>query len=367
MILRTFSLVLTACALGAGIAAAQAPGPVPPRPVAQGSPEQTNPVCVRLESQLASLDRGSADTRPEQLRKTEEAAGKLQGDLDRLTAQAQRAGCQGGGFFLFGSAASPQCDQINSQIQSTRSGLSRLQSELQRMQGGGSLDRSEQRRSIIGALAQSDCGPQYRSAAPARPPSFFEAIFGRPATSSPDGNFETPQSSTFRTVCVRTCDGYYYPISFSTVASKFRDDERTCQRTCPAAETMLFTHRNPGEDMNQAVSNSGRRYTELPGAFKYRQEYTPACSCRKPGESWADALGARDETFERGDILVTEERAKQMSQPQQPAAPIRGARRPQDPPSAQPAAGETTDSISPAIPSEKRAIRSVGPTFYPVR
>ena len=38
------------------------------------------------------------------------------------------------------------------------------------------------------------------------------------------------------------------------------------------------------------MSTSGQPYTALPNAFKYRKEFTPACSCRRQGQSWADAL-----------------------------------------------------------------------------
>ena len=117
---------------------------------------------------------------------------------------------------------------------------------------------------------------------------------------------------------MRTCDGYYFPISYSTVPGKFAEDEQLCRRLCPAAEVTLYSHRNPGEDVARAVSTSGRSYSELPNAFSYRKQYNAACSCRAPGQSWADALrqgqGA-DQTVERGDIVVTEERARQMSQP----------------------------------------------------
>src|SRR5205807_1125515 len=51
-------------------------------------------------------------------------------------------------------------------------------------------------------------------------------------------------------------------------------------------------------------------------AFSYRKQFNSACSCRAPGQSWADALRqVDDQTIERGDIVVTEERAKQLSQP----------------------------------------------------
>ena len=81
-------------------------------------------------------------------------------------------------------------------------------------------------------------------------------------------------------------------------------------------EATLYSHRNPGEDVARAVSTSGRSYSELPTAFSYRKQFNAACSCRAPGQSWADALRqGDDQTVERGDIVVTEERARQLSQP----------------------------------------------------
>ena len=78
-------------------------------------------------------------------------------------------------------------------------------------------------------------------------------------------------SDTYRTICVRTCDGFYYPISFSTNASRFARGREDLPASCPAAEVMLFSHRNPGEDVNQAMSITGAPYSSLPNAFKYRQ------------------------------------------------------------------------------------------------
>ena len=123
-----------------------------------------------------------------------------------------------------------------------------------------------------------------------------------------------------RSVCVRTCDGYYFPISYSTSPSRFADDQHACQRECPAAEAVLYTYRNPGEDIGQAMSIAGQPYSELPNAFHYRKEFSAACSCRRPGQSWADALKGADDssTLESGDIVVTDQNAKALSQPPQP-------------------------------------------------
>ena len=195
------------------------------------------------------------------------------------------------------------------------------------------------------------------------PPPTRSAASSTPCSAATGGGFGAPDgSATFRTLCVRTCDGYYFPISFATTPARFRDDEQTCQRMCPAAEVMLFSHRNPGEEVTQALSVNGKPYTELPTAFKYRQEFNPSCSCRKAGQSWADALGGRDMTVERGDIVVTEERAKALSAPRDAQGrPLRQAR---PDPKAQPAAAPTTE---PAAEPEagKRTVRTVGPPFVP--
>jgi hypothetical protein len=368
--------------LGAAVAQpmppANVPGGAPPGvyvpPPLPGQPGTTNSACVRLESELARIDTGSggADTRS-----YEDAIARQRFELDQTTAQGRRLGCDsGGGFFLFSSPKPPQCDQINAQIARMRSNLDRMISEMNQRRGGGmDLNRDLQRRQILAALQQNNCGTQYRSAPPqqaARQRGFLETLFGgwREESDINASPLDLPSSSTFKTVCVRTCDGYYFPISYATVVSRFGEDERTCRRLCPAADVALYTHRNPGEEIEQAVSIGGRPYTELPTAFKYRQEYNSACSCRAAGQSWADALGVgRDATVQQGDIVVTEERAKQLAQPRAAGQPARGGTTPATPAgSTQPSTG---DAGQPAPPDQtasgERKVRTVGPQFYPVR
>ena len=377
----TGTLAVAALALAAASSNAAAQGAPPPYGTQpQYAAPAANQACVRLESQLAMIDRPATDpARAEQIRRAEDAARQQQAELDRLQAVARRNGCESSGFFLFGGQ-SPQCADINGQIQRARGNLDRWNNELARLQGNTG-DRSDQRRAVLMALAQNDCGPQYRAAAPPRPQNFFEALFGGgnigPSPSSPGlfpGGPDIPQTGTYRTLCVRTCDGFYYPVSFSTVPSRFPEDERTCQRTCPNAEVVLFTHRNPGEDVNQAVSISGRAYRDLPNAFRYRQGLDQACTCRRPGQSWAEALG-RDLTVERGDIVVTDERAKALAQPRSepPAkqskqdARKKGTEPASATPAAQPAPTPAAQPAPPPEGAEKGTIRSVGPQFLPAR
>src|SRR5208282_3225568 len=264
---------------------------------AQTVPEQPaglNPICVHLEGQLAMFNRGAADpARADQIKRYEDAVAKQQTDLDHVLVQSKKQGCEGGGFFALFTGRSPQCAPLNSQIQQMRDNLDRTMTDLEHLKSGNN-DQDGQRRALIGQLAQNNCGAQYRAAAAAAGPvGFFDALFG--GTIINPGGDGAP-SGTFRTVCVRTCDGYYFPISYSTVPTRFPDDQRTCQRLCPAAEAMLYTYRNPGEDMDQAVSVSGSAYTALPNAFLYRRQFTAACSCRRPGQSWADALKNADDS-----------------------------------------------------------------------
>jgi hypothetical protein len=344
----------------------------PAAPPPQAAP--VNPMCPRLEAQLATIDRGGGSGDPakdDQIRRYQDAALKQQAELDRVTSQAKRMGCDSSGFFSLFSGQSAQCGPVNHQIQQMRANLEQITTSLERLRGGfGGADRDNQRRSVLLALAQNNCGPQYANAARG-PGNFLENLFGNNNNNpGPPGADLGPQSGTFRTVCVRSCDGGYFPISFATVPARFPDDEKTCKSLCPATEATLFTYRNPGEDINQAVSINGQPYSSSPNAFRYRQEFNPSCSCKAAGQTWSDALKSIDDKAaaeQQGDIIVTEESAKKMSQPPPKAAPVAAKK------GAAPA-GTTTSTPAPAAAapsadtaSENKPIRSVGPTFIPAR
>lgn len=322
-VVRFLALGLT---LAATPAFAQAPGYAPPGAVGQ-SQAAPGPTCMQLEGALAQIDRGP-DPNDARIRQ----AAQMRAQLDQLTQQARSMQCDAPrGFFIFqGPPRPPACDAIDQQISSLRSSLANIER--------GGVDTQAQRRQIIIALAQNNCGPQYRAAAqaaagqqrPARPRNFFEALFGGPGDMEPEeapgldvDPMDLPKSSTYRTVCVRTCDGYYFPISYATVPARFATDDALCRRLCPAAEAQLYTYRNPGEDIQQATSVTGKPYMSLPSALLYRKQLVQGCSCRAPGQSWAQALAGLEDatTLQKGDILVTEEQAKEMSQPRPAEVP----------------------------------------------
>ena len=365
--------VLGGLALNSG-AFAQMNPPAPPPPSTQGPP--VNPMCPRLEAQLATIDHGGGSGDPskdDQIRRYQDAQTKQQGELDRVTQQARRMGCDSSGFFSLFSGQSAQCGPVNNQIQQMRGNLDQITTSLERLRTGGvgGADRENQRRSVLLALAQNNCGQQYANAVQqSGPGTFLSNLFGggnnNPGVPGADLG---PQSGTYRTVCVRTCDGAYFPVSFATVPGRFPDDEKTCKALCPATEATLFAYRNPGEDMNQAVSINGQPYTALPNAFRFRTEFNPSCACKAPGQTWSEALKSIDDKAEaqqQGDIIVTEESARKMQQRAQPQP--KGTAAKKGAPAAATATAPAPATTAPeptGAADEKKAIRTVGPTFIP--
>lgn len=99
--------------------------------------------------------------------------------------------------------------------------------------------------------------------------------------------------------CVRTCDGRHFPVSGSDRTSR----AAACNSLCPSAETRVVY----GSNIDNAATESGKPYSELPNAFRYRDEIVAGCTC-----NGKDAMGlARieiedDPTLRKGDIVAGE-------------------------------------------------------------
>jgi len=106
-----------------------------------------------------------------------------------------------------------------------------------------------------------------------------------PPKQKKQGQFRA-RGGTYRTLCVRTCDGYYFPISFKVTRAKFKTDAIACLERCSGGEARLFVHRNPGQQLSDAVDLRGNRYVDLDNAFSYRKELVEGCGC-KPA-LWAE-------------------------------------------------------------------------------
>src|SRR6185312_1822384 len=160
------AMLLGSVALGSPALAQMSPGAPPP----PGAGPPGNPICTRLESQLATIDRGGSNdpAKDDQIRRYQDAQTQQQGELDRVTMQAKRMGCESSGFFSLFGGQSAQCGPVNTRIQQKRANLDQITSNLERLRSGsfGGPDHDNQRRSVLVALAQNNCGPQYANAVP---------------------------------------------------------------------------------------------------------------------------------------------------------------------------------------------------------
>jgi hypothetical protein len=97
--------------------------------------------------------------------------------------------------------------------------------------------------------------------------------------------------------CVRSCDGRYFPISASDNQSR----AASCNSFCPASETKVVY----GSNIDTAVTETGKSYSELPNAFRYRNEMVAGCTCNgKDQVGLAPVKIENDPTLRKGDIVA---------------------------------------------------------------
>jgi hypothetical protein len=147
---------------------------------------------------------------------------------------------------------------------------------------------------------------------------FLSALFGgfgggrtrAPAVQSPFANeggaIAAPQgdprpragySGGGQAYCVRTCDGRYFPIAASDRQSR----AASCNSFCPASDTKIVY----GSSIDNAATETGKPYSELPNAFRYRNELVAGCTCNgKDQVGLAPVRIENDPTLRKGDIVA---------------------------------------------------------------
>jgi len=108
-----------------------------------------------------------------------------------------------------------------------------------------------------------------------------------------------------RSVCVRLCDGFFFPVAPLNGASDLASHQSACTSACPDAPTALYVQPNGSDRIEDAVSTSGAPYTALPVALRSRTTFDNTCVChRSPTPGYGVAL-LRDFTLRRGDAVMT--------------------------------------------------------------
>ena len=285
-------------------------------------------------------------------------------------------GCESSGFFSLFNGQSAQCGPVNNQIQQMRGNLDQITTSLERLRSGGigGADRENQRRSVLTALAQNNCGPQYAAAARG-PGNFIDNLFGnnsrrcrRPAPISARRPAPSaPSASAPATALISRSRSPPYQ-------ARFPDDETDLQGAVPGDGSDAVHlpqsrrgHQPGGLDQRPALFRRCRTRSNI------RTEFNPSCACKAAGQTWSDALkvGRRQgrrrtagrHHRHRGE---REEDAAAAAQPKASAAtpPPRRAPRPPAPP---PAAGRDTPHPPPIRPPPpptrtSRSARSVRPS-----
>jgi hypothetical protein len=250
-------------------------------------------VCGDLQARLDAVTRGN-DVNANTYRVYDAQVSQQRAALDKSTNDARANGCYGG---FFAPRPSAMCPQMLASINTMQASLAKL-SQTRDQYRSDPYTLASQRNDILRLLSLNRCGNYAAYNSPPPSGGFFATLFGG-GMFSPFGNgyyaspYDAYGGSTYRTLCVRSCDGYYFPISFSTTSDHFAGDQQMCQAMCPGAEVSLYVHHNPGEEVDSMVSLAGTPYSALPTAFKYRQTYDASCSCGSPTKSLMDQLTAQ--------------------------------------------------------------------------
>lgn len=230
--------------------------------------EASTRTCRQIEAQLAALP--PVGVPKASTRRYDDAITRQQQQLQKARGQANQAGC---GRAIVGSAVA-FCASVNGSIDKMQRNLADLQAKRAKL---GRRDTRRERARLQASLDKNGCGT---------PPRRVEnaTVTARKAElAAPAGTTIGRVRGNFRTMCVRTCDGYYFPISNSVAQSGFARDQHACQAMCPGTEVELYIHRMPGQEAEDMVSaTTGRSYRDLDSAFLYRKQtatMAPACSC----------------------------------------------------------------------------------------
>ena len=325
-------------------------------------------LCRQLQGELASLGGGGAN--PARIRKYDAAIIRQSEELSKARSRARRAGC---GFSLFGRNVS-SCAALNASIDRMNGNLDKLRNERARLARG---DTRRERARILSALDKNGCrGTEKAAAKKAKDAAPAGRVLINGVPYSGDGGEEAgltqgsylaplvdlalekaprPQGE-FRTLCVRTCDGYFFPMSNAATLRDFERDQKNCESSCPGTRMQVFYMRGlDGDTETMTSAATGRPYKDLPTAFLYKKPTpvgAPACGCNAAPGYQVIGGGSRS--------------AGLRSRPQSPsitsfaAAPSPPARKP-----AEVSRDDGDDAAKPVPLFPDRKVRVVAPAFLP--
>ena len=344
-------------------------------------------VCRQLEADLASST-GGGRASPAQIGKYDSAIARQSAAIGQARESANGIGC---GFSLLGGNVAA-CASLNASLEQMSRNLDKLQRKRAQLAGGGRrLDRAR----ILASMEAKGCrngeiaaheqkSANRRLAGKAlddatyrlEGPAAQEEVQTNRQAIVENGIINVPrQAGSFRTLCVRTCDGYFFPMSNAASPSDFGRDQKNCESSCPGTEIEVFYTRGMSDSTESMTSSvTGRPYSALSTAYLYKKpgtERPPGCGCNaaqnfeiiagNPSEISPET--ASGEAGSSSFVPIPVARPDLAADPETLAnsdggLDVGAIRRLAVPPD---------NSVKPLAPVEERKIRVVGPAFLPAQ
>lgn len=163
----------------------------------------------------------------------------------------------------------------------------------------------------------------------------------------PQSRATAQRRSTYTTVCVRLCDGAYFPISYATTPRHFAADAAACNARCEQP-SRLYVY--PTGDTPEGMRDlSGTPYIKLATAFAFQRSAARQCSCR--AKPWDEASRERHRIYalEAGASAGDAAAAKELAIRRAVADAREGAPDPALVALGYPGEGEETSGAAPAL------------------
>jgi hypothetical protein len=109
------------------------------------------------------------------------------------------------------------------------------------------------------------------------------------------------QSLSSRAVCVRLCDGSFFPVN----GVDAHGSQAACASLCPGAPTQVFYRATGSDQIEDAIASNGQRYATLPVAFRYRSTVDNTCTCGARDARDSSVALFHDPTLRKGDSIMT--------------------------------------------------------------
>lgn len=234
-------------------------------------------VCERIQAELTNLPKIVVDTAS--ARKYAGAIARQNIQMRKAKSDQRRLGCSSGSIIVIGGANAEACATLASVIGKMERNLGILDKKRRDFAGGVSSKGTRNR--LLASLEANGCNDaRVVPVAATETLRTLDDTRTLPLGTAPEDSERLQLRSlggnaghgNLRTVCVRTCDGGFFPISSNASPMDFRRDQKVCAMMCPEIETELFYQSmSGGQETEQMTSTvTGRAYTELSNAFSYR-------------------------------------------------------------------------------------------------